>query len=93
MGLKPFTSENARSNQAKGVLAARRKKDIALLAAARADTPVSSGEEREKLALLGIPEDRMTCSTLVAAEVFRRAARGSPAALRKWEEWMARAAP
>ena len=49
MGLKPFTSENARSNQAKGVLAARRKKDLALLAAALADTPVSGGEEREKL--------------------------------------------
>ena len=93
MGLKTFTEENARSNQAKGVLAARRKKDLAALAAALADTRVSSGEEREKLSRLGIPEEEMTCSTLIAAEVFRRAARGSPAALRKWEEWMARADP
>ena len=93
MGPKPFTGENARSNQAKGVLAARRNKDLAALAAALADTRISSGEEREKLSRLGIPEERMTCSTLIAAEIFRRAARGSPAALRKWEEWMARADP
>lgn len=93
MGRKTFTRENARSNQAKGVLAARRNKDLAALAAALADTRVSSGEEREKLSRLGIPEDGMTCSTLIAAEVFRRAARGSSAALRKWEEWMARTDP
>ena len=90
MGLKHFNSEEARRSQAKGMISYRRKKDIAAMAAVIANTRISDEEQKEKLAKLGIPEEEMTYSSLIAAEVLRRAVRGNLPALEKWEEWMNR---
>ena len=86
----PFTDEERRIGGRNANIAARRNKDLAAIALAVSNTRIQDEKLKKKLAGFGIPEKDMTYSTLIAAEVFQRAVRGSPAAMRKFEEWLDR---
>ena len=94
--LRPFTSEEARACQAKALIARKenrgRSEAIVKAAAAISDAPVSDDELKEKLLSLGVEDEELRNSALIAAAVFRRAVRGNLCAVEKWEEWLDRSA-
>ena len=94
--LRPFTSEEARACQAKALIARKenrgRSEAIVKAAAAISDAPVSDDELKEKLLRLGVEDEELRNSALIAAAVFRRAVRGNLCAVEKWEEWLDRSA-
>ena len=94
--LRPFTSEEARACQAKALIARKenrgRSEAIVKAAAAISDAPVSDDELKEKLLSLGVEDEELRNSALIAAAVFRRAVRGNLCAVDKWEEWLDRSA-
>lgn len=94
--LRPFTSEEARACQAKALIARQEKRGrseaIVKAAAAISDAPVSDDELKEKLLSLGVEDEELRNSALIAAAVFRRAVRGNLCAVEKWEEWLDRSA-
>ena len=94
--LRPFTSEEARASQAKALIARKEKRErseaIVKAAAAISDAPVSDDELKEKLLRLGVEDEELRNSALIAAAVFRRAVRGNLCAVEKWEEWLDRSA-
>ena len=94
--LRPFTSEEARACQAKALIVRKGKRErseaIVKAAAAISDAPVSDDELKEKLLRLGVEDEELRNSALIAAAVFRRAVRGNLCAVEKWEEWLDRSA-
>ena len=94
--LRPFTSEEARACQAKALIARKenrgRSEAIVKAAAAISDAPVSDDELKEKLLSLGVEDEELRNSALIAAAVFRRAVRGNLCAVEKWVEWLDRSA-
>lgn len=85
--LHPFTSEEARACQAKALTARKEKQRrsgaIVKAAAAISDAPVSDDELKEKLLRLGVEDEELRNSALIAAAVFRRAVRGNLCAVEK----------
>ena len=94
--LRPFTSEEARACQAKALIARKenrgRSEAIVKAAAAISDAPVSDDELKDKLLRLGVEDEELRNSALIAAAFFRRAVRGNLCAVEKWEEWLDRSA-
>ncbi len=92
--LRHFTSEEARICQAKGMIAKKEKRErseaIVKAAAAISASAVSDEELKEKLISLGVKDEEIRNSALVAAAVFRKAIRGNLGAVEKWEEWLDR---
>ena len=92
--LHHFTSEEARVCQAKGMIARKEKRErseaIVKAAAAISAALVSDDELKEKLVSLGVEDEELRNSALIAAAVFRRAVKGNLCAVEKWEEWLDR---
>ena len=69
--LRPFTSEEARACQAKALIARKEKRErseaIVKAAAAISDAPVSDDELKEKLLSLGVEDEELRNSALIAA--------------------------
>ena len=89
-----FNSETGRNagiiGQPQSITAKKRNQELVKAAAAISVGIVNDEELKQKLISLGIEDEDVKNSALVAAAVFRKAIKGNGRAVEKWEEWLDR---
>lgn len=83
-----FNSETGRIAQQASVLAQAKKRELAVITRAMADTKIKEDDLIHELEGLGVTDEHLNNNALVVKGVLNRASEGQITAVEKWEDWL-----